>query len=190
MTFSNTILALGFVGVAAWGLYVTKTSEDRVQRYVVVVDSSNQVVMTARAGINSWTPSDGFLIKFTTDYVRYLRSRPLDVETLKFQRREVIRTSDQRLFTQLQQAMREADEQLRTSAVSVTSISANIVNRKDDLATVFVRWTEEVQGIAAKPTTYTAMIDVKHQPPLITREFEQNPTGLFVTGFQRTQEEK
>lgn len=191
VTFSNVVLATLAAGTTGWALWLTHTADHRIERYVVVLDDQNQLVLTARAGHENWMPTNGFLVKFAQDWVRNMRSRPNDPETIKHQWREVVRTTDQRLWGVLQEAAKDADTQLRAKTVSVLSISANVVARQGTNITMLVNWTERVDGSVDKdPKNYTATLGLSVQQPLTQgdakREFERNPTGVYVTSFQPT----
>src|SRR6188472_3939542 len=87
------ICALGAVGAGSWAIYETGRGADRVERYVVYLDDRSMPVSEAEIG-KTWTPTDGAYLDFASRWIRFLRSRPLDIETLKFQRRQVIDTTD------------------------------------------------------------------------------------------------
>ena len=109
--------------------------------------------------------------------------------TLKYQRGEVIKTTDQQVWGPLQESMKRADEQVHTHAIDVLTISANLVERQaNDTAVVLVRWTEQVRAAGMAAAAWTATMTIAHQPPQVRREFERNPLGLFVHNFQITQE--
>ena len=170
-----------------WAWHEARTSRERVQSFVVYIEPNGQMVGDPVALGTEWSPQDGVFLDFGQRWVRNLRARPLDIETLKFQRREVIMATDRRAFTQLEESMRQADKIARSSAIVVDQISANLVEKKGDTALVLVRWQEELQAGGAKPSTWTASMRIVHVEPKARREFEANPLGLFVAEFQITQ---
>lgn len=186
-----SLAATSVLGVAAgvagggWAWHEARTSADRVRTYVVQIDGSGAIVgrFPVSAG---WEPEVGNFLDFAQRWIRNLRSRPLDVETLKIQRRDVIWATDQRVFGPLQDGMKKADEQYRQTAVDVARLSANMVDQQQDRAVVLVRWTEQPRG-AAPATSWAATITVAHVPPRVVTEYERNPLGLFVTSYQLTQ---
>lgn len=191
VTFSNLILGVTAAGCVAWAVAVTWTVDRRIERYVVVLGEESYPLLAARIGHDNWTPTNGFLVKFAQDWVRNVRSRPSDPETLKYQWNQVIRTSDQRLHQRLLEAVRDAEETIGSKTVSVLSISANVVEGNGNRATMLVNWTEKVEGsVEKKPRSYTATLTLVAQQPLTQgdarREFERNPTGVYVTSFQPT----
>lgn len=187
VTLSNLVLAVGaLLGWGGW-LLEAKRGEDAVQRYVVYVDDRFNVVGTAAVGSSDTMPDGGF-IKFAETWVRNLRSRSSELETLKFQRKEVILATSRELWTPLQKALASADKELGRTAVDVTAISANLVKREGAKAAVLVRWTEQARAGRAEPRTHTAMLTIAYQPPRRPREMEANPLGLWAVDFQITQE--
>lgn len=181
----STAAAIGS-GLVAWNEMAH--SRDRIERYVVYLDDKSLPVAQARVG-QDWRPQDGAYVDFSQRWIRYLRSRPLDVGVLKFQRAEVIKSTEQQVYAALQESMKAADDQVRNAAIDVQGISANLVERRDDdTAVVLVRWTEKVRSANAKPRTWTGTLTVAYQPPVARREFERNPLGLYVTNFQITEE--
>lgn len=186
-----TVLSTIF-GVAMGGLayYEAKVSGARIERFVIYLDDQNEPVGRPIAVAAEWTPQTGVYLDFARRWVRYLRSRPADVETLKFQRGEVIRQTHRKLYTQLQPIMKQADEQLRNAAVSVDSISANLVSEDPATSTaiVLVRWVERVEESGAKSTTWTATLKIASVPPDSKLIFERNPLGLYTIEFQITRE--
>lgn len=184
------IATLGMVGTTSWAIYETKLGDDRVERYVVYLDDQSLPVGQAKVG-KTWAPTDGAYLDVARRWIRFLRSRPRDEETLKFQRREVIYSTDARVYAELQQSMQLADEQVRHAAVDVLSIAANLVASDDKRTVVLVRWTEQVRDAgAAKPVPWTGTITLAYKEPKARREFERNPLGLYVTSFQLSQEDK
>jgi type IV secretory pathway TrbF-like protein len=184
-TVISSLSAAG-AGLVAW--YQVQGSHDRVERWVVYLDDQSLPVAQARVG-STWQPEDGTFVDFASRWVRYLRARPLDLGALKYQRAQVIKATDRQVYTALSETMKAADEQVRSSAIDVHQISANLVeHRPDQTAVVLVRWTEQVRAAGHREQTWTATLVVAHQPPRARREFERNPLGLFVTNFQITQE--
>ena len=118
------------IGAGSWALYEARHAADSVQRYVVYLDGQSMPVGQARIS-SSWQPGDGAWLDFARRWVRFLRARPLDIETLKYQRREVIWTTDARVYAALQSSMHEADEQVRHAAVDVQTIAANLVDSSE-----------------------------------------------------------
>ena len=102
------------VAAGGWALHVTRREADAVQRYVVYLDAGMAPVAQARID-SAWTPGPGAWLDFSRRWVRDLRSRPTDLETLKLQRREVIWTTHERAYAPLQASMRKADDELRVS---------------------------------------------------------------------------
>ena len=187
----GTATVLSSLSAAAAGfiaLREVQASQDRIERWVVYLDDQSLPVAQARVG-GSWHPEDGTYIDFASRWVRYLRARPLDLGALKYQRAEVIKSTDRQVYAALGETMKAADEQVRSSAIDVHQISANLVERRpDETAVILVRWTEQVRAAGHKELAWTATLVVAHQPPRARREFERNPLGLFVTNFQITQE--
>lgn len=187
VTVSNVILALAAVaGMGGW-LLEAKRAEDAVQRYVVYVDDRFNVVGTAAVGSADAMPDGGF-IKFAETWVRNLRSRSRELETLKFQRKEVILATSRELWAPLQQALMAADKEAGETAVDVQEISANLVKREGSRAVVFVRWIELARAGSAEPQVHTATLTVAYQAPRRPREMEANPLGLWAVDFQITKE--
>ena len=185
---ATVISSLAAAGAGFVALREVRGSQDRVERWVVYLDEESLPVAQARVG-GSWQPADGTYVDFASRWVRYLRSRPLDLGALKYQRAEVIKTTDRQVYTALAETMKAADDQVRSSAIDVHRISANLVERRqDDSAVLLVRWTEQVRAAGHREQAWTATLVVAHQPPRARREFERNPLGLFVTTFQITQE--
>ena len=180
---------LGTVGTLAaggWAIYETRTATDAVKRYVIETDGTGAVI--GRLPVSAeWAPEAGTYLDFAQRWIRSLRSRPLDLETLKLQRRDVIWTTDERVYGPLQESMRKADEEYRQSALDVVRIAANMVDQQPSRAVVLVRWAEQPRG-AAPPTAWTATLTVTYAEPRARAEFERNPVGLYVTNFQITQE--
>lgn len=183
-TLVSTVAA---VAAGGWALHVTRREADAVQRYVVYLDAGMAPVAQARID-PAWTPGPGAWLDFSRRWVRDLRSRPTDLETLKLQRREVIWTTDERAYAPLQASMRKADDELRASAVDVTSISANLQDGGKGRAVTLVRWTEQVRASPQPPTTWTATLTLAYLEPKAQAEFERNPLGIYVTNFQVSQE--
>ncbi len=184
------ICALGAVGAGSWAIYETGRGADRVERYVVYLDDRSMPVSEAEIG-KTWTPTDGAYLDFASRWIRFLRSRPLDIETLKFQRRQVIDTTDARVYAALKESMQAADEELRQAAVDVLSVSANLVERGPSRTVVLVRWTEQVRdGGLTKATPWTGTLTLAYEEPKVRREFERNPLGIYVIDFQLSQESK
>jgi len=182
---TSLISTVAAVAAGGWAWHEARASADRAKVYVAQIDSSGAVVGRFQVSAE-WEPEVGQYLDFAQRWVRNLRSRPLDVETLKVQRRDVIWATDQRVFGPLQDSMRKADEEYRQSAVDVTRIAANLVDQQSSRAVVLVRWSEQPRG-AAPPTSWSATLTVVHVPPRTTGEYERNPLGLFVTNYQITQ---
>jgi type IV secretory pathway TrbF-like protein len=181
---------LGALAAGSWAVYETRLSTDRVERYVVYLDDQSLPVGQAQIG-KMWTPTDGAYLDFASRWIRFLRARPLDVETLKFQRREVIYTTDARVYSALKESMQAADDQLRQAAVDVLSVSANLVESGPSRTVVLVRWTERVRdGGLTKATPWTGTLTLAYEEPKVHREFERNPLGIYVVDFQLSQESK
>lgn len=185
----TAVSALGMAGFGGWAVLATKRAEDSVQRYVVYADERMNVLSTMPVGNTAVMP-DGAFVDFAQTWIRNLRSRPQHVPTLKFQRGQVIRTTDRQLWGALQNSMQAADDELKTNEVDVQEISANLVKREDRVATLFVRWTELVKAGNAKPRTYTATLTLAYQEPKRRKELEINPLGIWAVDFQVTQELK
>jgi type IV secretory pathway TrbF-like protein len=185
---TSAVSTVAAVVAGAWAWHEARTAADRVQTFVVQIDGSGAVVGRFPATAE-WQPEVGAYLDFAQRWVRNLRSRPLDVETLKVQRRDVIWATDQRVFGPLQDSMKRSDEEYRQTAVDLTRLSANLVDQQESRAVVLVRWTEQPRG-PAPPSSWTATITVAHVPPRVVTEYERNPLGLFVTSYQLTQEQK
>jgi type IV secretory pathway TrbF-like protein len=173
------------VVAGGWAWHEARTSADRAKVYVAQIDSSGAVVGRFQVSAE-WEPEVGIYLDFAQRWIRNLRSRPLDVETLKVQRRDVIWATDARVYGPLQESMKKADEEYRQSALDVTRIAANLVDQQAARAVVLVRWAEQPRG-AAPAATWSATLTVVHVPPRVVAEYERNPLGLFVTNFQITQ---
>jgi len=188
MGLATVLSSAAAIAAGGWAAHEAWLGQSRVERYVVYLDDQSLPVSTARVS-SSWAPEDGTYVDFAQRWIRYLRARPLDVGTLKYQRGEVIKTTDQQVWGPLQESMKRADEQVRTHAIDVLTISANLVERQaNDTAVVLVRWTEQVRAAGMAVAAWTATMTIAHQPPQVRREFERNPLGLFVHNFQITQE--
>lgn len=187
MAFATVASVSAAIAAGAWAVHSTATREDRVKRYVVYVDAQMNPVRTAQIDAE-WTPARGAYVDFAQNWVRNLRSRPLDEQTLILQRKKVIWTTDSRVYGQLQESMKAADEVLRRSALDVETIAANLIEGDAGRAVVLVRWTErERSAPGARPTPYTGTIAITYKPPLAQAEFDRNPIGMYVTSFQTTE---
>jgi len=187
---TSLLATVAAIGAGSWALYEARHAADSVQRYVVYLDGQSMPVGQARIS-SSWQPGDGAWLDFGRRWVRFLRARPLDIETLKYQRREVIWTTDARVYAALQSSMHEADEQVRHAAVDVQTIAANLVDSSEPgRAVVLVRWTETVRGSPSPPVAWTGTLTLTYQEPKAQKEFERNPLGIYVTSFQLSQEQR
>lgn len=187
MAFSTAVSTAAAVAAGAWAIHSTATGADRIKRYVVYVDAQTNPVRTAQIDAE-WTPARGAYVDFAQNWIRNLRARPLDEHTLILQRKKVIWTTDGRVYGQLQESMKAADEVLRRSALDVETIAANLIEGDDDRAVVLVRWTErERSSPGARTTPYTGTITITYKPPAAQAEFDRNPLGMFVTAFQTTE---
>lgn len=183
---------LGVVaGIAggAWAIYETGRSADAIQRYVVYLDAGMAPVAQARID-SAWTPPPGAWLDFARRWTRELRNRPTDMPTFEAQRRELIWTTDARAYDRLQPVLKRADDELRNTAVDITSVSANLRESGRGRAIVFVRWTEQARAAAQPPTAWTATLTLAYQEPKAQAQMERNPLGIFVTDFQLSQETK
>lgn len=187
MAFATAASVAAAIGAGAWAIHRTATSADQIKRYVVYVDAQTNPVRTAQIDAE-WTPARGAYVDFAQNWIRNLRARPLDEQTLILQRKKVIWTTDQRVYGQLQESMRAADEVLRRSALDVETIAANLIEADDARAVVLVRWTErERASPGVRPTPYTGTVTITYKPPAAQAEFDRNPLGMFVTAFQTTE---
>ncbi len=153
----------------------------------VYVDDRFNVVGSAAVGGADAMPDGGF-VAFAENWVRNLRGRSAELETLKFQRKQVILSTARELWLPLQKGLLDADKELGKTAVDVTEISANLVKREGATGAVFVRWTERARAGGAEARTHTALLTVAYQPPRRPREMEANPLGLWAVDFQITEE--
>jgi type IV secretory pathway TrbF-like protein len=188
MAAATAVSAVAAVAASAWALYETRTADDRVQRWVVWVDGTAAPIGRVPIG-QDWSPSPGAYVDFAERWIRNLRSRPTDLDTLKLNRRDVIWTTDQRVYGPLQESMKKADEEFRNTAVDVARLAATLDDQQANRAVVHARWTEQPRG-AAPPTAWQATLTVTYAEPKARAEFERNPVGLYVTNFQITQEGK
>lgn len=186
---TSLLATVAAIAAGSWALYETYQAAGQVQRYVVYLDGQSMPVGQARIS-STWTPADGAYVDFARRWIRFLRGRPLDIETLKFQRREVIWTTDARVYASLQESMERADEQVRQAAVDVGAIAANLVDSSQPRrAVVLVRWTETVRSTGSAPAVpWTGTLTLTYEEPKAQREFERNPLGIYVTDFQLSQE--
>lgn len=181
------VSALLAAGAASWAVYEAKQAPQRVERYVVYVGEGTQPVSVDLVGAD-WSPRAGAWADFATRWVRYLRARPRDIPTLRFQRQEVIWSTDQRVWSLLHDSMAAADEALRSTAVDVLSIAANVREHTANRAVVSVEWTEKFRHESmSEARAYTALLTTALKPPTTQTELDQNPLGLFVTSFQISQ---
>lgn len=169
-------------GTASWALYEARQAPRRVERYVVYVGPGTQPVSVDLVGTD-WSPRAGAWADFAARWVRYLRARPLDVPTLRFQRQEVIWSTDQRVWPLLRESMTAADEALRSTAVDVLGVGANLRESTPSHAVVSVEWSETFRN-EGEARVYTALLTLALKPPETRAELDQNPLGLFVTSFQ------
>jgi type IV secretory pathway TrbF-like protein len=182
---TSLISTVAAVAAGGWAWHEARTSADSAKVYVAQIDASGAVVGRFQVSAE-WEPEVGIYLDFAQRWIRNLRSRPPDVETLKVQRRDVIWSTDQRVYGPLQDSMKRADEEYRQAALDVTRIAANLVDQQQSRAVVLVRWTEQARG-AAPPTFWSATLTVVHVPPRVVSEYERNPLGLFVTNYQISQ---
>jgi type IV secretory pathway TrbF-like protein len=182
---TSLISTVAAVAAGGWAWHEARTSADSAKVYVAQIDASGAVVGRFQVSAG-WEPEVGIYLDFAQRWIRNLRSRPPDVETLKVQRRDVIWSTDQRVYGPLQDSMKRADEEYRQAALDVTRIAANLVDQQQSRAVVLVRWTEQARG-AAPPTFWSATLTVVHVPPRVVSEYERNPLGLFVTNYQISQ---
>src|SRR5689334_5218233 len=78
---TSVLATAAAVAAGGWALYETRHAADAVQRYVVYVDATTAPVGRARIDA-AWAPSPGAWLDFARRWVRDLRSRPADLETL------------------------------------------------------------------------------------------------------------
>src|SRR3954454_6055735 len=125
MAAATPVSAVAAVAASAWALYETRTADDRVQRWVVWVDGTAAPIGRVPIG-QDWSPGPGpgAYVDFAERWIRSLRSRPTDLDTLKLNRRDVIWTTDQRVYGPLQESMKKADEEFRNAAVDVARLAA------------------------------------------------------------------
>jgi len=181
-SFVSTVTA---VAAGGWAWHEAGASADRVKVYVVQIDSAGAVVGHFPVA-DEWQPEVGQYLDFAQRWIRNLRSHPTDVETLKVQRRDVIWSTDARVYGPLQEEMKGEDELYSQTALDVSRLAANMVEQQSSSAVVLVRWTEQARG-AAPPTYWSATLAVAHVPPRVVTDYERNPLGLFVTNYQITQ---
>lgn len=187
MAFSTAVSSAVAASAACWAIYKTETAAEQVKRYVVYVDPNMNTIRTGQIDAE-WTPARGAYVDFAQNWVRNLRSRPLDEPTLILQRKKVIWTTDSRVYGQLQESMKAADQALQRSALDLGTIAANLIEGDADRAVVLVRWTEQPRSApGARPVPYTGTITINYKPPSAQAEFDRNPIGMFVTNFQVTQ---
>ena len=89
MAAATAVSAVAAVAASAWALYETRTADDRVQRWVVWVDGTAAPIGRVPIG-KDWSPNPGAYVDFAERWIRNLRSRPTDLNTLKLNRRHVI----------------------------------------------------------------------------------------------------
>jgi type IV secretory pathway TrbF-like protein len=177
------------VAAGSWAVYVTKQAGDRIERYVVFLDDAGNPVRVDLAR-DAWTPAEGVWAEYAARWVRYLRSRPLDVPTLEYQRREVIEAASRDVYTGLREWMARADRDMGHSAVDFELVSVNVVQSSDRRGTVLVRWKErerragQVGDWAAMSGTVTLALN----PPEVRKELERNPSGIYVVDFSFSRE--
>jgi type IV secretory pathway TrbF-like protein len=182
---TSLVSTVAAVAAGGWAWHEARTSADRARVFVAQIDSAGAVVGCFEVAAE-WQPEGGQYLDFAQRWIRNLRSHPTDIETLKVQRRDVIWSTDARVYGPLQDEMKREDELYRQTALDVSRLAANMVDQQSSRAVVLVRWTEQARG-AAPPTSWSATLTVVHVPPRVVTDYERNPLGLFVTNYQITQ---
>lgn len=187
MSVATVLSTATAIAAAGWALHTTWTAGDRVERYIVYVDS-NAIPLRVSAAEADWHPDDGQFIAFAQQWVRFLRSRPRDESTLGYQRQWVGNSTDRSIYPQLLATMQAGDKQAGGSAVDVMSTSANVTEGSGNTRIVLVTWTEQVKSGSNPPATFTATLKIAYQKPRTSKEVSVNPVGLFVVSYQNTQQ--
>jgi len=86
---TSLISTVAAVAAGGWAWHEARTSADSAKVYVAQIDASGAVVGRFQVSAE-WEPEVGIYLDFAQRWIRNLRSRPPDVETLKVQRRDVI----------------------------------------------------------------------------------------------------
>ena len=144
---TSLVSTVAAVVAGGWAWHEARTSADRAQG-LRRTDRFERRRRRPLPGLGRVGARGRQYLDFAQRWIRNLRVRPLDVETLKVQRRDVIWATDQRVYGPLQESMKKADEEYRQSALDVTRIAANLVDQQASRAVVLVRWTEQPRGAA------------------------------------------
>jgi type IV secretory pathway TrbF-like protein len=181
--------SLAAIAAGSWAVWVTWQAAARIERYVVFLDDAGTAVRVDLAR-DDWTPQKGIWADTAARWVRNLRSRPVDVPTLKFQREQVIQTSSRETFDGLRAWMLQADRDMEHSAVDVELVSVNVVSSDERRATVLVRWRERERRVAMLGAwqSMTGTVALVLDPPKVREELQRNPPGIFVVDFSFSRE--
>lgn len=191
---TNVILATTTAVSVLWSVYVTRTAEDRVERYLLVLDANSNTVTTRQVGDAEVMPD--FVFEDTAKrWITQLRARSTDVRITGNNLREVGRIADKKLMPLLEEAWNAAREDGGRQPIDVTALSAHIERRvtpgeftkqgrpenpAGDEADIKVWWQEQPRrgGVARR---YVAILTILYLRPDTKREVNRDMLGLYVT---------
>ena len=187
---TSLLATVAAIGAGSWALYEARHAADSVQRYVVYLDGQSMPVGQARIS-SSWQPGDGAWLDFARRWVRFLRARPLDIETLKYQRREVIWTTDAR-------GLCGTPEQHARGGRAGQACGGGCADDRRQPGRQQPARAGGGAGALDRDGAELALaaggVD-RHADPHLpgaqgAAEFERNPLGIYVTSFQLSQEQR
>ena len=187
---ATTVLAtLAAICAGSWAVFVTWEASGRVERYVVQLDSAGDAVRVTLAQ-DDWQPIEGIRADCAARWVRNLRSRPQDVPTLEYQRRQVVQVASHDVYAGLRAWMLRADRDMSQAAVDVELVAVNVVGSSERQATVLVRWRERERrgGMVGAWQSMSGTVALVLDPPRVRKELERNPSGIYVVDFSFSRE--
>ena len=187
---ATTVLStLAAICAGSWAVFVTRQAEGRIERYVVFLDDAAAPVRVELAQ-DGWKPIEGIWADYAARWVRNLRSRPLDIPTLEFQRQQGIQVASREVYAGLREWMLRADHDMGRSAVDVELVAINVVGSDAERATVLVRWRERERraGMVGDWQPMSGTVALVLDPPRVKKELKRNPTGIYVVDFSFSKE--
>ncbi|BBB92473.1 MAG TPA: conjugal transfer protein TrbF [Methylomusa anaerophila] len=171
---------------------VVQSLKSSVVPYVVEVDSTTGVVRNAGlAEAQAYTPQAAELKYFLSQFIRNIRSLPLDPVVYKMNMEAaygfLTKQAANKMSVQLQNENPLEHFGKETVQVKIGSMLA----MTDGSSSYQIRWTEDHYDIASGKKTSIPMngiFTIRLQPPRQQKELEINPLGIFIADFNWTQE--
>jgi type IV secretion system protein VirB5 len=183
------LAALGALMLAciAIGGLLLQMNRSTITPYVVEVDALGSV-RTVGAASESYRPQDALIGRYLSDFIRDVRSLPIDPIVLRQNWLDAYNYATDRAAVTLNDYARAADPFTHLGRKSVTVEIVSVVRASD--SSFQLRWIEHVYGNGALLSTehWVAILSLLIKQPRDEAALRKNPLGIYVNGLDWSQE--